>query len=353
MMSENTSEMIGIPSWTKEEEQYLLENSEKPLKEIAEELKRSIQAIKDKRRSLGLKREKIRNLQGKRFGRLLVLRENGRKGRKVAWLCKCECGKEKTISSTHLIQGDTVSCGCYSREISAENNSNNLSGQRFNHLLAIKKVGKSNTLNTWLCLCDCGKYTIVISKNLIRGNTESCGCRRNIIQRKGMNWELLVKNVLKYKFPDFFYHKRLPNNSVPDFTVETQNIILDAKRHDYLNIEECIDKYSPFCEKLIFVCMEKKRKNWKIDFKDSNRIEFWYNKDILNWIPHEEKELFSNALKEIANLWIKEKDTIKKLKIEKTILELEKEEKKITQKTIAKKLGVSKNSNIAFCLEKY
>ena len=224
---------------------------------------------------LGLKREKINNLQGKRFGRLFVLRENARIRRRVAWLCRCDCGKEKTLSSNDLIQHYTVSCGCYNIEASSRRNSKDLTGMRFNHLVVAKRVGRINTFVKWLCLCDCGKNTEVSSRNLLTGNTESCGCRRRINQKKGIEWELLVKKFLYYKFSNFIYHKRLPNNSIPDFMVEKINTILDAKRHDYLKIEECVDKYGPYCEKIIFICMEKKRKNWKMDFK--NKTSFLTN----------------------------------------------------------------------------
>lgn len=52
-------------------------------------------------------------LTGKRFGRLLVVRENGRgpKGG-VAWLCKCDCGKEVTVDGYALVRGNNKSCGC-------------------------------------------------------------------------------------------------------------------------------------------------------------------------------------------------------------------------------------------------
>ena len=58
-------------------------------------------------------RKKV-NLANKRFGRLIVLEEAGKsKSGACLWRCKCECGKEKIIKSSHLISGNNKSCGCW------------------------------------------------------------------------------------------------------------------------------------------------------------------------------------------------------------------------------------------------
>lgn len=60
---------------------------------------------------------KPRNLQGKRFGRLVVLgrAENSPHAPKsVMWLCRCDCGTEKKIRADQLGSG-TKSCGCLNK----------------------------------------------------------------------------------------------------------------------------------------------------------------------------------------------------------------------------------------------
>lgn len=47
-----------------------------------------------------------------------------------------------------------------------------LSGQRFGRLIAIVYKGNCK----WLCRCDCGKEKIVMTGNLIKQTTRSCGC---------------------------------------------------------------------------------------------------------------------------------------------------------------------------------
>lgn len=50
----------------------------------------------------------------------------------------------------------------------------NLTGQRFGGLVAVEYVGNSR----WRCRCDCGQETVVLSGNLTRRHTTSCGCAR-------------------------------------------------------------------------------------------------------------------------------------------------------------------------------
>ena len=82
-----------------------------------------------------------------------------------------------------------------------------------------------------------------------------------------MLWEKLVKKILVHKYEEIFYYEYIPNGTIPVFLIKSEKIILDAKRHDFLRIEEYIEKYLPYCKKIIFICMEKKRINWKSNFK--------------------------------------------------------------------------------------
>jgi len=61
------------------------------------------------------------DLTGQRFGRLVVLYESEeRKGGRVTWHCRCDCGNEVDIRGGDLTSGRTTSCGCYKRERTAE-----------------------------------------------------------------------------------------------------------------------------------------------------------------------------------------------------------------------------------------
>lgn len=54
------------------------------------------------------------DISGKRFGKLIAIKISDEKGK---WLCRCDCGKEKTIYRCHLMTGKTKSCGCYNSEL--------------------------------------------------------------------------------------------------------------------------------------------------------------------------------------------------------------------------------------------
>lgn len=53
------------------------------------------------------------SLTGERYGTLTALRlvTTNQDGQPTVWLCKCDCGVEKPIRRTSLIQGRTKTCG--------------------------------------------------------------------------------------------------------------------------------------------------------------------------------------------------------------------------------------------------
>ena len=52
-----------------------------------------------------------------------------------------------------------------------------LIGRKFGRLTVIERVANNNHGNArWLCKCDCGNETIVITSDLNSGHTRSCGC---------------------------------------------------------------------------------------------------------------------------------------------------------------------------------
>lgn len=64
----------------------------------------------------------IKNLAGKRFGRLLVVDFVGVKNKSAQWRCVCDCGNYTTVYATNLQKASksTKSCGCISIEASAK-----------------------------------------------------------------------------------------------------------------------------------------------------------------------------------------------------------------------------------------
>ncbi len=64
---------------------------------------------------------KVIDLTGQRFGRLVVIEraENDKRGR-ARWVCRCDCGEQKTISGHNLRNGRARSCGCLQKEVTAQ-----------------------------------------------------------------------------------------------------------------------------------------------------------------------------------------------------------------------------------------
>lgn len=116
-------------------------------------------------------RTKIR--ENMRFGKLITIRRVDNIGKRVAWLCKCDCGNEVIVKACNLYRKDspTTSCGC-----TYKNTFQDLTGNRYGKLTVLERVKTDKRGTMWKCKCDCGNTTIVSSMNLKRGNTSSCGC---------------------------------------------------------------------------------------------------------------------------------------------------------------------------------
>jgi len=60
---------------------------------------------------------RIIDLSGQRFGRLIVLKKEGKTTyNKITWLCQCICGNKTTTTGSALKKGHTKSCGCLSKD---------------------------------------------------------------------------------------------------------------------------------------------------------------------------------------------------------------------------------------------
>ena len=58
---------------------------------------------------------KFNDLTNRQFGRLTVIEPTAPHGKNSAlmWVCKCECGGTAIVRGTDLVNGHTMSCGCY------------------------------------------------------------------------------------------------------------------------------------------------------------------------------------------------------------------------------------------------
>lgn len=109
---------------------------------------------------------------GKKFGELTVIGiAEDEPGKPKKWKCLCSCGNTTIVQANNLKTGQTRSCGCLKVKPTS------LDGKKFGRLTVIRRCENDTDGTTrQLCLCDCGKYIKVRSRSLLSGNTKSCGC---------------------------------------------------------------------------------------------------------------------------------------------------------------------------------
>ena len=74
-----------------------------------------------------------------------------------------------------------------------------LTGMKFGRLIVLerdmtKPIGHQKPVY-WVCQCECGKITSVLTENLKKGRTKSCGCMRSDYIREGLTIDLSNKNL--------------------------------------------------------------------------------------------------------------------------------------------------------------
>lgn len=216
------------------------------------------------------------DLTNQQFGEWTAIKYMGNR----KWHCKCSCGIERDVSSYDLTHGKSTSCGIPSRHNKLPDNFIDITGQKFNELTAIKYMGNGkwececscgNKIKTlgkylrnlrvkscghlryiniqnqrfgklvairylgssrWLCQCDCGNKTIVLSANLLNKGTKSCGC----IQHNKYNKEEIILKINEYieQYGDKPYRYDLC--SILDITAKTlRKYIEEYELNAYIN----------------------------------------------------------------------------------------------------------------------
>lgn len=131
---------------------------------------------------------KLIDLKDQRFGFWIVLKQDiNNKSGKTQWLCECECGNQKLITSNSLRTGNSTSCGC--------NHAPDLTNNKFGDLIVIQK-SHSKGRRYWICKCKCGSKITYSTKELRDGSMLHCGCKTNKIKKvKAYYSESLVENI--------------------------------------------------------------------------------------------------------------------------------------------------------------
>lgn len=246
------------------------------------------------------------NLINQKFGRLVVLESAPNCGKRTAWRCLCECGKETVKTTDSLRSGRAQSCGCLQAEAARKNGMKqlkDLKGQRFGQLIVIDYAGSARGRSVWLCKCTCGNYVNVNQMELVKGDTLSCGCLRSSFGEKRIE-QLLIELNLIYK-KEYSFSDLCSENNIPlrfDFAIFDENhtciglIEYDGEQHysdktdaiwtDTLNKRQQRDKIKNQ------YCLKYNIPLYRIPYWDKNNItkETLFNKKYLIQIQEKEYE---------------------------------------------------------------
>lgn len=134
-----------------------------------------------------------KDYRGRKFGRLTVIERAKNVDRKTtAWKCMCDCGREAIVRTGGLVTGNTKSCGCQRGVRGIKN----LSGRKYGRLTVVELSGSklcgSQRVTMWKCLCECGAEATVRSGSLQSGLTRSCGCLK--LEKSGQNMSSFNKS---------------------------------------------------------------------------------------------------------------------------------------------------------------
>ena len=114
----------------------------------------------------------LNNLKGQQFGLWTVVnRSETKRSDGAYWICKCDCGTERTIRGGILVQGKTKSCGCDKKVL------DDFTGMKIGRLTPMEYLNKKKDRKyVWRCLCDCGNEYEATATELKGRRIQSCGC---------------------------------------------------------------------------------------------------------------------------------------------------------------------------------
>lgn len=106
------------------------------------------------------------NLTGTRQGSFLIgepFRKNGR----TYYHVKCDCSREYNILRDNLVRKKYGNCKCHGVAVD--------SNRKYGLLQPIRRRESDGK---WECKCECGNIIYVTPSDLLDGNTQSCGCKK-------------------------------------------------------------------------------------------------------------------------------------------------------------------------------
>lgn len=124
-----------------------------------------------------------KDLTGTRREKLVVIRQleerfTGSDGRpQIQWLCLCDCGNERIVTTRQFNHNKPTSCGCWKKPREIQN----LTGEKYGKLTVLKmseeRYPAGNRMQIqWDCQCECGNTISVTTNSWNSRAYYSCGC---------------------------------------------------------------------------------------------------------------------------------------------------------------------------------
>lgn len=145
-------------------------------------------------------------------------------GKRVQWLCRCECGNYVVVLAYALKSGNTKSCGCYKSDMIHKRCFKDLTGCIYGHLYVIEIDHKEGKRTFYKCLCDCGTTCVIAADHLRTGHTISCGHICSVME--DVVNQYLLKNKYEYKYHQMFSDLYYNNYLEFDFALLNNNNIV-------------------------------------------------------------------------------------------------------------------------------
>lgn len=226
----------------------------------------------------------------KKYGYLKIIREvptpEGQKYTGRLILCKCDCGVEKVIKLTNVVNGATTSCGCQKFKNSKENGLKSRRtflnvGDVYGRLKVKREVegirynNQKRDHRQYECECTCGNICVVQMRHLTAGKTTSCGCYR--IER---SLETITKHDM-HKTSEYKAWQSLKQRCYNPKTIHFK----DYGGRGLTVCDRWLESFENFFEDMGF----KPTPTHSIDRIDNHKLIDAYSKDNCRWATKKEQ----------------------------------------------------------------
>jgi hypothetical protein len=167
------------------------------------------------------------DITNQRFGELIAIKKVESQKKKTRWLCKCDCGNETIVQTTHLKSGAITSCGCQ------RHNNPNISKHKIEKECALcGKTFETNSYNKKYCYeCSPSQVTTPSNERLKQHKRK---IKHILVTYKGGKCEICGYDKCEGALQ---FHHRNPNEK--DFVLSKANLSKYTLDELYKEVDKC------------------------------------------------------------------------------------------------------------------